>query len=106
MTCLIIAGGLCPLEFLPMPVKRARKSHPVSGCVNPNSGLVSGDMTDSIYAFVLERLESVKGRWPRVAEESGISLRTIEKIARQEVKDPGVSFIERLAKYFRENELH
>jgi transcriptional regulator with XRE-family HTH domain len=77
---------------------------PEPGCVNPIVGLVSGGMTESIYAFVLERLESVKGRWPRVAEESGISLRTIEKIARQEVKDPGVSFIERLAKYFRERE--
>lgn len=86
--------------------KPAPKIDPEPGCVDPKQGLVSGAMTESIYAFVLERLESVKGRWPRVAEESGISLRTIEKIARQEVKDPGVSFIERLAKYFREQELH
>jgi hypothetical protein len=106
MICLTIAGGRCPLEFLPIGKNRAGIADPEPGCVNPNPGLVSTDMTDSIYAFVLERLESVKGRWPRVAEESGISLRTIEKIARQEVKDPGVSFIERLAKYFRENELH
>lgn len=106
MTCLIIAGGRCPFEFLPIGKNAAGTTDPELGCVNPIVGLVSGDMTDSIYAFVLERLESVKGRWPRVAEESGISLRTIEKIARQEVKDPGVSFIERLAKYFRENELH
>lgn len=96
------------MEFLPIEGKITGTTDPEPGCVNPNPGLVSIGMTDSIYAFVLERLESVKGRWPRVAEESGISLRTIEKIARQEVKDPGVSFIERLAKYFRDNdvELH
>lgn len=63
-------------------------------------------MPDSIYEFVLEQLECSKGQWPRVARESGISRRTIEKIARKEVKDPGVSLIERLARYFRESELH
>lgn len=63
-------------------------------------------MQESIYEFVLERLEGSKGQWPRVARESGVSRRTIEKIARKEVKDPGVSLIEKLAAYFRENELH
>ena len=63
-------------------------------------------MTESIYAFVLQRLESAKGRWPTVAEESGVALSTIKKIVRQEVKDPGVSLIEKLATYFREKDLH
>jgi transcriptional regulator with XRE-family HTH domain len=63
-------------------------------------------MQESIYEFVLARLEGTKGQWPRVARESGVSRRTIEKIARKEVKDPGVSLIEKLAAYFRENELH
>lgn len=58
-------------------------------------------MTESIYQYVLDQLQEVKGNWPAVAEESGISLRTIEKIARREVEDPGVSKIERLAAYFR-----
>lgn len=58
---------------------------------------------ESIYEFVMARLEQAKGGWPTVADESGVSLRTIEKIARREIKDPGVSHIEKLAIYFREN---
>lgn len=58
-------------------------------------------MQESIYEYVLAELESAKGSWTQVAKATGISKRTIEKIARQEVKDPGVSLIERLAKYFR-----
>lgn len=58
-------------------------------------------MNDSIYEFVLARLEQAKGGWPTVADGSGVSLRTIEKIARKEIKDPGVSHIEKLAGYFR-----
>jgi len=57
---------------------------------------------ESIYEFVLDRLENAKGGWPTVAEESGVPLRTLEKIARKEIKDPGVSHIEKLAGYFRE----
>jgi transcriptional regulator with XRE-family HTH domain len=57
---------------------------------------------ESIYEFVLEQLEASKGEWPRVAREVGISRRTIEKIARREVADPGVSRIEKLAKYFHD----
>lgn len=59
-------------------------------------------MTDSIYQYVLDQLENAKGTWPAVAEATGISRRTIEKIARREVKDPGVSHIEKLAGHFRE----
>jgi transcriptional regulator with XRE-family HTH domain len=61
-------------------------------------------MHESIYAFVLGELERAKGTWPRVAEGSGVSQRTIEKIARREIQDPGVSHIEKLARYFREQE--
>lgn len=50
----------------------------------------------------MDRLEKAKGGWPTVAEGSGVSLRTLEKIARREIKDPGVSHIEKLAGYFRE----
>jgi len=58
-------------------------------------------MTDSIYQYVLDQLQDAKGEWPAVAEATGMSRRTIEKIARQEVRDPGVSHIEKLAGYFR-----
>lgn len=57
---------------------------------------------ESLYEFVMDRLQAEKGGWPTVAEGSGVSLRTIEKIARKEIADPGVSHIEKLAGYFRE----
>ena len=56
----------------------------------------------SMHDYVVDQLQLVKGRWTQVSEETGISKRTIEKIARREFKDPAVSFIERLDRYFRE----
>lgn len=61
-------------------------------------------MTESIYEYVLGQLQRAKGEWPLVAVATGMSRRTIEKIARREVKDPGVSHIEKLAGYFRGRE--
>jgi transcriptional regulator with XRE-family HTH domain len=55
----------------------------------------------SMHKFVLERLQSAKGHWSQVAAETGLSKRTIEKIARREIEDPGVSHIETLAIYFQ-----
>lgn len=49
----------------------------------------------------MNRLQGAKGRWREVANGSGVSLRTLEKIARKEIEDPGVSHIEKLAAYFR-----
>lgn len=74
---------------------------PLLGCADPIVGLVLQSMPESIYAFVLEELESAKGYWTQVAKATRMSKRTIEKIARREVKDPGVSHIEKLAAYFR-----
>ena len=59
---------------------------------------------ESLYAFVMRRLQEAKGTWPEVAEATGVSRRTIEKIAREEIKDPGVSHIEKLAQYFRDQQ--
>jgi hypothetical protein len=61
-------------------------------------------MADSIYEFVLQRLEKAKRRWPEVAEGSGVPLRSLEKIARQEWTNPGIQSIEKLAAYFRDQE--
>ena len=58
-------------------------------------------MQESIYQYVLDQLQSSKGQWSTVSKETGMSKRTIEKIARREVADPGVSHIEKLAGYFR-----
>lgn len=59
-------------------------------------------MAETIHDYVVDQLQAAKGQWSRVAEDTGMSKRTIEKIARREVKDPSVSFIERLNKYFRD----
>jgi len=58
-------------------------------------------MNQPILPFVVERLAQWKGRWPAVAESTGISLRTIEKIAREETKDPRVGHVQRLHDWFR-----
>lgn len=57
-------------------------------------------MTESMYEFVLAQLEERKGTWADVAEATGIPLRSIEKIARQEWKNPGVNHIDSLAAHF------
>lgn len=54
-----------------------------------------------MYEFVMEQLQASKGRWPVVAEESGVALTTVRKIAKREVENPGVLTIETLARYFR-----
>lgn len=59
-------------------------------------------MTDSIHDFVVAELQRTKGHWAIVARETDIPLRSLEKIARKEWKNPGVKTIERLAKHFRE----
>jgi transcriptional regulator with XRE-family HTH domain len=61
-------------------------------------------MNESIHDYVLRSLEASKGRWASVAEATGVSKRTLEKIARREIRDPGVSHVEKLARYFRERE--
>jgi transcriptional regulator with XRE-family HTH domain len=59
-------------------------------------------MTESMHGYVLAELQKAKGHWRSVAEGSGVSRRTVEKIARGEIVDPGVSHIEKLACYFRD----
>lgn len=56
----------------------------------------------SLHAFVMAQLAASKGTWPVIAEATGVSNRTIQKIASGEIADPGVSHIEKLAGYFRE----
>lgn len=56
---------------------------------------------ENLHEYVLQRLETAKGKWSEVAEGSGVSKRTIEKIARKEIVDPGISHVQALADYFR-----
>lgn len=57
-------------------------------------------MRETIHEQVLAHLEATKGQWPRVAKEAGVSIRTLSKIARREIVDPGVSHIQKLHDYF------
>jgi len=56
---------------------------------------------ESLHEFVIGRLLAARGRWPAVAAATGVPRRTIEKIARREIADPGVRSIEALAAHFR-----
>jgi hypothetical protein len=50
----------------------------------------------TMHEHVLVYLQSTKGRWPDVARRSDVPLRTLEKIARQEIRDPSTSRIQKL----------
>jgi hypothetical protein len=64
-------------------------------------GLQSAPMKDSIYDFVMGELAKTELTYAQVAKGSKVPKRTLEKIARHEIKNPGVRHIERLAAYFR-----
>jgi hypothetical protein len=58
-------------------------------------------MDTPIFEYVLAQLDLTKGRWPTVAEESGVPYKTLVKIAQRETLDPGVNNVQKLADYFR-----
>lgn len=60
-------------------------------------------MAGSIHDYVVERLQANKGNWPVVAEQTGMSIRTIEKVARKESKAPRIDTLELLAAFFRKH---
>lgn len=78
-----------------------RKTHsdPKAGCENPKMGLAFPLMEQSMHDFVVGRLDAARGRWPQIAEASGVPLRTLEKVARRETEDPRVGTIQRLFDY-------
>lgn len=57
-------------------------------------------MVTGIYEYVIAQLQQHKGRWREVAEQSGVSRRTLEKIARKEIPNPGIHSVEALARHF------
>lgn len=58
-------------------------------------------MSESIHQYVLDELARAKPNWDTVAKGSGVSVRTIEKIASREIEFPRVDKVEKLATYFR-----
>ena len=57
---------------------------------------------ESVHDYVLGHLQASKGNWPTIAQESGVSYRTLKKIATGEIASPRVRNLEKLAEYFRE----
>lgn len=59
-----------------------------------------------IYRYVMQKLEGVNGEaaFEKVAAGSGVPKSTVKKIKWKQIKDPGVSHIEALANFFREEE--
>ena len=62
------------------------------------------DTDTPIFDYVLTKLEQHKGQLPRIADESGVPYRTLQKIASGETKDPGVTVVQTLHDHFREKE--
>ncbi len=58
-------------------------------------------MTDSIYQYVMGELSRTDKTYAQLAKGSKVPKRTLEKIARREIGNPGVKHVERLAAYFR-----
>ena len=52
---------------------------------------------DSMIDTLVTRLATHRGRWPVLAEASGVPISTLRKIAQGVIKDPGVSTFQRLS---------
>ena len=87
--------------FFPVIAKEYFLARPKGGLHKPEFGSSIAVMETSIYEFVLSELVKAKGHWPAISNGTGISRRTIEKIARKEVSNPGVKHIQTLAEYFK-----
>ena len=61
-------------------------------------------METALYDYVMARLEVTTETYQQIADGSGVPKRTVEKVARREVSDPGVSTAQKLADYFRAQE--
>lgn len=53
-----------------------------------------------MHDFVVDRLQQSKGQWSAISEKTGVPLRTIQKIASREIKNPGITHMEKLANNF------
>lgn len=61
-------------------------------------------MKAGLHDYVLKQLQDTNLSYQQVSDGSGVNKRTVEKIARREIEDPGVSHVEKLAAFFRKRE--
>lgn len=59
------------------------------------------DAYDQALCRVLTSLENSRGRWPAIAEATGISYFTLTKIAQRTIDRPCVEHIQQLVDFFR-----
>jgi transcriptional regulator with XRE-family HTH domain len=61
-----------------------------------------------IHAYVLKALDKAIDTglftYQEIADGTGVPKRTLEKIKRREIEDPGVSHVEKIANWFRDKE--
>lgn len=57
-----------------------------------------------LHEYVLEQLDKTPLTYQEIADGSGVPKRTVEKVARKEIEDPGVSHIQKLHDFFRGQE--
>lgn len=56
---------------------------------------------EPILAYVKRRLEAARGKWPQIAEDTGVPYFTITNIVQGKSVDPRVSSLQPLVDYFR-----
>lgn len=61
-------------------------------------------MEQPLYEFVMGHLDVTALTYQEIAEGSDVPRRTVEKIARREIEDPGVSNVQKIADFFRSQE--
>ena len=58
-------------------------------------------METDLLDYVRRKLQENRGKWPAIAVKADVPYDTITKIAQGQIKDPGVSKVQRLANHFR-----
>ncbi len=58
-------------------------------------------MNESLIGYVMGQLSAARGRWPEIAEASGVPYRTVQKIGSGKTVRPGIDTVEKLANHFR-----
>lgn len=62
-------------------------------------------MISNLYTYVVERLPTSGPDLQTIADETGLSMKTLQKIARGDIYEPGVHKMQKLADYFRAREV-
>lgn len=62
------------------------------------------DCPMDMLTFVVSELQARKGQWPAICKATGIDYSWMSKLAREDIPEPGVKKVQRLADYFRQTD--